>query len=78
MEVIGNLQKAHQIWARISRVLGREGADERTSGRFYLAIVQAILVFVLETWVTTPRIGRILGRFHHWVEQRITGKQPRR
>ena len=29
--------------------------------RFYLAIVQAFVLFGAETWVVTPRIRRVLG-----------------
>ena len=72
--VIAHLQKARKSWARLSRILGRDGADTRTSGRFYLAIVQAVLRFGAETWVLTPRIGRLLGVFHHRVARRISGK----
>ena len=46
-------------------------------GHFYLAIVQAILLFGAETWVVTPHIGQLLRGFHHRVERRILGKQPR-
>ena len=35
--------------------LGREGADPRTSGNFYKAVVQATLLFGPETWMMTPR-----------------------
>ena len=60
-ELIGNLQKVCQIWAHMLRVLGWEGEDERTLGCFYLAIIKSILIFGLEIWVATPRIGRVLG-----------------
>ena len=30
-EIITNLQKARNIWARLSIILGREGADTRVS-----------------------------------------------
>ena len=30
--------------------LGREGADRRTLGRFYVAVVQAVLLFGSKTW----------------------------
>ena len=38
-EVITNIQKVRKIWDRLSRILGREGADTRVSGRFHLTIV---------------------------------------
>ena len=56
-EVIINLQKASRIWYCLSRILGREGSNPKTSGNLYLAVVQVILIFGLETWVVTPRIG---------------------
>ena len=55
--VIENLQKARKIWDRLSRILGREGADTWVLGSFYLAIVQAVLLFSTENWVMTPHIG---------------------
>ena len=70
-EIITNLQKARNIWARLSIILGREGADTRVSVRFYLTIVQADLLFSTETWVVTPHIGWLLGGFHHRVTRRI-------
>ena len=43
------------------------------SGFFYLAVVQAVLLFGAETWFIILRIGRILGRFHHRVTRRLAG-----
>ena len=37
-EVIVDLQKARKIWSCLYIILGREGADPRTSGRFSLAV----------------------------------------
>ena len=62
-----NLIKAWRLWECISRILGRGGAYPRTSGTFYKVVVQAILIFGVETWVMTFRIGRTLGSFHHRV-----------
>ena len=42
----------------------------------YLAVVQLVNIYGLETWVMTPHIGRVLGRFHHRVARRLTGRQP--
>ena len=52
------------------------GADARTSGQIYLAVVQSVLLYRSKTWVMTPQIGRVLGVFHHWVVRRLTGRQP--
>ena len=65
--VAGNLIKDWKSWMRMKRILGREGADPRISGLFLKAVVQAVLLFGLETWVLTPRMERALGSFQHRV-----------
>ena len=55
------LQKSRKIWARLPRILGREDAYTRMSGRFYLTIVQTVLLFSADNWVMTPRNGRLMG-----------------
>ena len=69
---------ARKKWARLSRVLGREGADARTFGMLYIAAVQAVLLYRSETWITYPRIGRELGGFHNQVVWIIMGWMPQR
>ena len=59
--MILNLQKMWQTWARILRILGWECSYVWTSGRLYLEIVQAVLLFGLDIWVVTPIIVRVLG-----------------
>ena len=76
--VVHNLQRARQKWAQLSRVLIREGADDRTSGQINLAVVQSVLIYGSETWVLKPRMQRVLGGFHHRVARRMTGQQPRK
>ena len=34
------------------------------------------MMYVSETWVVTPRIGRFGGGFHHRVARRLTGRKP--
>ena len=74
--VAGNLVKAWKSWGPLSQVLVREGADKRVSGNFFKSVVQAVLLFVAETWVLTPRIERALESFMHGAARRIAGKQP--
>ena len=64
-EVVVNLQKALSIWASLFRILGKERSYPWTSGTFYKAVVHVNLLFVSETRVITPRIGRTLREFHH-------------
>ena len=35
-------------------ILGREGADERMTGKLYAVVVQLVILFGLETLVMTP------------------------
>ena len=58
--------------------LGRESAYAQTLGRICMAVVQAVLMYGLETWTMRLRMGRELGRFHHRVACRMTGQLPRR
>ena len=42
----------------------------------YLVVVQSVLMYRSETWVLTPRIQKVLVRFHHRVDRRLTWQQP--
>ena len=77
-EVVGNLRRARKKWARMTRVLSREGEDAWTSGKIYLAVVQLVLIYMSELWVLTLRMQRVLDRFHHRVARRLKGWQPRK
>ena len=75
--VVGNLAKARSVWRRLTHILSREGVAPWVSGFFFKAVVQAVLIFGVETWVVTPRTDRVLGGFHDQVEQWLTGRLPR-
>ena len=60
------------------RVFRREGANARTLGQIYLAVVQLIMLYVLEMWFMKMCIGEVLGRFHYRVSHRMTGRKPKR
>ena len=46
------------------------------SGMLFKAVVQEVLIFESETWVTTPHMGQALGGFHKRVARRITERHP--
>ena len=71
---VRNLRSARQKWARLNRILSREGEDERTLRHIYLAVVQLVLLYRSETWVLKPRMQRVLVSFHHRVARRLTGR----
>ena len=75
--VVRNLSKARLLWKRMMSILRREGAEPWVSGFFFKAMVQAVLILGVETWVVTPRTGRVLGRFQDQVERRLMGRLPR-
>ena len=43
------------------RILSREMAAPRVSGFFLNAVVQAVLLFRMNTWVVTPCMGKAMG-----------------
>lgn len=59
-----NLAKARKLWGEFMKVLGREGADVKTSGMFYHTVVQAILLYGYETWVLTVAMTVALEGVH--------------
>ena len=50
----------------------------RLTGIFYVAVVQAVLLFGSETWVMTPYMDKALKGFHHRVVRRMEGMGPKR
>ena len=60
------------------RVLNREGAAPRVSGLFSKAVVQAVMLYRVETWVGTPCMGKYRGGVHTQVASRLTGRLPQR
>ena len=73
--MVRNLWKAQQKWSQLTRALIREGEDEQTSGQIYLELVQLVLMYGSETWVTTLHIERVLGGLYHRVVHRLMGRQ---
>ena len=57
LAVFDILRKAWSRWEYRSRILGKEGADPKTSRTFYKAVVQATLLFGSYIWVMTPVLG---------------------
>ena len=77
-EVVSNLAQGKTVWRRMSHILSREGTTPLVSGFFLKVLIQAILIFVVETWMVTPRMGTDLGGFQTQVARRLTRHFPRR
>jgi hypothetical protein len=73
-----NLQKAKKSWKRVQTILRRQGATPKTSGNFYKAIVQAILLYGSETWNVTSQQLKILNGFHNNVTRNLSNHRIRR
>ena len=61
--VRARIKKARRAWARIGRVLRSQGAAPRIAGKFFNAVVQAILLYSSETWCLTEGLLRELQGF---------------
>ena len=59
-----NIKKARQQWNCIARLLKREGASASIMAKFYITIVQAVLLFGADSWTVTRRNLNKLQSFH--------------
>ena len=57
---------------------GKGGADRRVTGRFYVVVVQAVIIFGSDTWELTPRLDKSLDGFHHCTVWRMVFMVPKR
>jgi hypothetical protein len=72
----GNLKKGRTSSGRVSRILRAENASSKVCGVFYIAIVQAVLLFGSETWKLSPLSLKSLEGFHVWAARCMAGKMP--
>ena len=78
IEIVANTWKVKRKWTSLSRILGREGTNEPTSGNFFKSFIQKVPLFCSEMCVVTSRMDKTLGGFHHRVDRRLVIKQPQR
>ena len=62
-EVVMDLSRDRYVCNIMTRIIIREGVKRRVSRFLFIAMVQAVLLFGTETWVATPRTGRVMGWF---------------
>jgi hypothetical protein len=62
--VRAQLRKARATWAWVGKVLWGENTSPTVAAKFYLAVVQAILLYVSEKWVISPQDMAHLEGFH--------------
>ena len=72
-EVEQNLQRDQGKWGKLVKLLGREVLDRITTGRFYVVVVQVVLLFGSKTWVMNTSLDKTLEDFHHRAVRRTAG-----
>jgi len=60
-----NLYNAKNKWGQLCCFLARHHAPVKTMAKFYLASIQAILLYGSETWTLTQQQLQLLETFHH-------------
>ena len=65
--------QAQARWICVAKILKREGANARTMARFYLAVVQAVLLYGADSWTISETDMRKLDRFHKRAIRHMTG-----
>ena len=73
-----NLRRARHRWNSVAKVLKREGANSKCMARFYLTIVQAVLLYGADSWCITARDLQRLNSFHMRSIRHMTGKHIRK
>ena len=68
-----NIKRARSRWNSLVNILKREGADAKCMGRFYLVIVQAVLLYGADSWSISSRNMGKLRSFHNRTVRCITG-----
>ncbi len=62
--ICAQLRKARATWAWVGKVLQGDNMSLTIAAKFYLAVVQAILLYSSETWVISPQAMAQLEGFH--------------
>ena len=75
-EVTRKLSKACWKWGGFSHILVCEGSDPQTFWRFYIAVVQYVLIFGSDMCLVMSRILRAVGILRSHAAVRIYGKMP--
>ena len=68
-----NLKKARKRWNRVGKILKTEGANPKVMAKFYLTIVQAVLLYGADSWVIKAKEAVALRSFHRRAVRYMTG-----
>ena len=73
-----NIKNARKRWNCIGKILKAEGASAKCMAKFYITIVQAVLLYGADSWITSKRDLERLRSFHHRAVRYITGRHIRK
>ena len=75
--ILEQLKRARLKWNSISKILKREGANAKTMAKFYMAVVQAVLLYGAESWTITKKNWSKLRSFHRRAMRYMAGQHIR-
>ena len=73
-----SLKKARQRWNCIAKILKAEGTNAKTMSKFYMTVVQAVLLYGADTWVIKKSDMDSLRSFHKRAMRYMTGRHIRK
>lgn len=73
-----NLRKARGQWSSIANILKREGASAICMAKFYLTVVQEVLLYGDDSWTITRSNYQKLQSFHRRATRYMTNKHLRK
>ena len=72
--ILEQIKKARGKWNSIAKILKREGANAQTMAKFYMTVIQAVLLYGADSWTITKRNWKRLEAFHHRAVRYMTGQ----
>ena len=73
-----NLKKTRKRWASVAKILKTEGANPKIMAKFYITIVQAVLLYGADSWTIRKRDYEALRSFHRRATRYMTGQHIRK
>ncbi len=69
--VRAQIRKARATWARVSNVLRAQNAAPQIRAKFYMVVVQSLLLYGSKTWVLSKTAMARLEGFHIWAAYKM-------
>ena len=76
--IVLQIMRARRQYNLITQILKWEGSSAKTMAKFYLAVVQSVLLYGTDSWTITKRNWGCLKCFHSQVLRYMTGKHIRK